>query len=172
MAANSKVIKVVLLLILGLGLILGISFMLNRPTQALYKFNSGLSLSFDLNKWRLTPNPSTGDTLENNTKDISIFLTGVQVEDKLLTLEDIVAQRISNLNKQNIQVNTSALEINGIPFFKIEYTDKGDENVKPDESGISFVTLYNSTYTTIQIFYKTDSELKDALDIVNSVSSN
>lgn len=162
-----------LLVTLVMGAIIGgIILFSNKPTIALYKFNSGLTLNFDLNKWRLIPNSTSGDVIENENKSISIFLTAAELEDKSKTLDSIVTDRVSALNKQNISVTTTQLKINDLPFYRIEYTDTGDENIKPDEAGIGFVTLYNGTYTTIQIYYKINSDITEALDIVSSIKAN
>ncbi len=168
-----KKYRIALLVTLVVGAIIGgIVIFSNQPTIALYKFNSGLTLNFDLNKWRLIPNSTNGDIIESQNKDVSIFLTAAELEDKSKALDNIVTDRVSALNKQNISVTTTQIEINDLPFYKIEYTDTGDENIKPEEAGVGFVTLYNGTYTTIQIYYKTNSDITEALDIVSSVKAN
>jgi len=167
-------IKSKFLIIIAVVLLIGTIatiYIISRPTLALYKFNSGLSIKFDLNKWRLIPNSSSGDTLENGTQNISIYLTSARPEDSSKTLTEIVGDRISLLNKQNIEVKKELIKINSLDFYRIEYKDIGDENVKPDESSISFVTIYNGTYTTIQIFYRIGSNLNEVNDIINTINT-
>lgn len=159
-------------LVLLLLTILLVTF-INRTTFSLYRFATDLSFSFDLNKWRLSPNSSLGGSiLTSEDSATSILITSARVENKELSLAEIVDQRVEVLRKDNISINVTPISFNGIDFYRIEYRDPGDENIISDQKNITFATLDEDIYITFQIFYSNEESLRDVLAIFSTLKKN
>lgn len=161
---------IILLAIIG-SLASGFVYNSTTSTTSIYKFNSGLSLSFDLEKWKLVPNSVSGDVLLNENEDVSILLTAVRPDNTSLALEEIVDSRIALINKENIEIAKSYVLINNLELIKIEIKDYGDENIITNQSSIIYAILHNGVYTTMQISFVDGASTEPALEIIDTLVS-
>lgn len=147
-------------------------FLLSDSVISNYKFSAGLTLKFDLNKWRLVNQKDIGDLLINKNNDTYILLTAAKIDDSTETLELVTDSRLELLQKDNIKIEKEFLKINGLDFIKLDYKDYGDENIKSQTNLLGYSTLHNGTYITIQIFYSSLGNLNEALEVVNSITND
>lgn len=171
MARIKTGIKLSFLIVLLIGVVVSAVFLTRKPPESIYRFNSGLHLSFNLNEWHIEKNPSLGDILQHDNKNLSIALTTASLETDE-DLNTVVDSRLTLINKENVTFEKVNEEINGLKFVRVNYFDKGDENVNQQVKGVSFITIYNKIYTTIQIFYESSQDLEDALKVIRTVSAN
>ena len=164
-------IKLSLLLLLLVGIVLVVLVLIKRPQESIYRFNSGLYLSFNLNEWHIEKNPSLGDILQHDNKNLSIALTTASLETDE-DLNSVVDARLALIDKENITFEKVNEEINGLKFIRVNYLDKGDENVNQQVKGVSFIIIHNKIYTTAQIFYENSQDLEDALKVIKTIKAN